>query len=71
MATTIHSMKIDAARDCIRGHLSHVQGEGNSDVYASRQEALQTARKIISRSQIDASQIHEAFKPWKSEEAVA
>ena len=64
--TTVHENKINAARDCIREHLSHVAPAGSA-AYATRDEALDAARDVIIRSeQLDHSQIDEAFRPFIS-----
>ena len=63
MMPTIHDLKIDGARACIREHLSHFQG--GARCYATRAEALDAARDIITNSeQLDGWQINEAFEPF-------
>jgi len=60
MTTTAQQAKIEAARDCIREHLSHVGG-----LYGDRAEALAAARTIISRSEkLDSTQIAKAFESF-------
>lgn len=63
---TIHDLKIQDAQACIREHLSHV--DGGARCYATRTEALQTARDIINTNEnLDGAQITEAFEPWADE----
>lgn len=57
-----HTAKMDAARVCIAEHLGHVAPNGSA-CYATRAEAMEAARAIVSKSgKLDSAQIEEAFQ---------